>query len=282
MSDDLDYELRKTESLPDSESTGRPRVPIAAVIFVVGAAAVAVWLMYVFYVGGSAPARTQPTATVREPARERVGPLGATAEPVAIPPLDESDPVVRDLVRRITSHPAALAWLATNGLIRNFAVVVVNVVDGATPARHLRVLRPASPFTVVERNGRLFIDPRSYERYDSVAEAAASIDPAGAARLYTTLKPRIEEAYVQLGLRPDSFDSILENAIVSLLRTPAVDAEVYVAPKGIAYRFADPNLEKLTAAQKQLLRTGSRNVRTIQSALRQLALALGIPPERLP
>jgi hypothetical protein len=281
MSDDLDYELRKMESLPDSELTRRPRAPIAVVIFVICAAAAA-GLVYVFYVGGSVPARTQPTAAVREPARERVGPLGGTAEPVAIPPLDESDPVVRDLVRRITSHPAALAWLATNGLIRNFAVVVVNVVDGATPARHLRVLRPASPFTVVERDGRLFIDPRSYERYDSIAEAAGSIDPAGAARLYTTLKPRIEEAYVQLGLRPDSFDAILENAIVSLLRTPAVDAEVYVAPKGISYRFADPNLENLTAAQKQLLRTGSRNVRIIQAALRQLALALGIPPERLP
>jgi len=41
-------------------------------------------------------------------------------------------------------------------------------------------------------------------------------------------------------------------------------------------------LEGLTAAQKQLLRTGPRNVRIIQSSLRQIALALGIPPERLP
>ena len=48
------------------------------------------------------------------------------------------------------------------------------------------------------------------------------------------------------------------------------------------YQYADPQVEGLTAAQKQLLRTGPRNVRMVQSALRQLALALGISPDRLP
>ena len=37
----------------------------------------------------------------------------------------------------------------------------------------------------------------------------------------------------------------------------------------------------LDAIQKHLLRTGPRNVRVVQSALRQLSLALGIPAERL-
>jgi hypothetical protein len=67
-----------------------------------------------------------------------------------------------------------------------------------------------------------------------------------------------------------------------LLQTPAVDGAVRVEPKGIGYRFADSNLEQLTPAQKQLLRTGPRNVRLVQSSLRRLALALGVAPERLP
>ena len=49
------------------------------------------------------------------------------------------------------------------------------------------------------RGQELHISPRSYERYDYLADAAASIDPAGAARVYSTLKPRIEEAYRDLG-----------------------------------------------------------------------------------
>jgi hypothetical protein len=63
---------------------------------------------------------------------------------------------------------------------------------------------------------------------------------------------------------------------------PIVDGQVRLLPKGIGYRFADPNLERLTPAQKQLLRAGPRNVRIVQSALRQLAQALGVPPGRLP
>jgi hypothetical protein len=282
MSDDLEYELLKTDVLPDSTVPVRPLVSVARILVVSAVAIVAAGIAaYVFYFGRIAPAPAKPIATAVEPARQPARPLGGDPEPVAVPPLDESDSILRELVRRITSHPSALAWLTTNGLIRNFTVVVANVVDGVTPARHLRVLRPLSPFRVVERHGKLFVDPRSYERYDGFAEAVASIDPAGGARLYATLKPRIEEAYGQLGFPPNSFDSALEKAIVSLLQTPAVEGTVQAAPNGIVYRYADPNLENLTAAQKQLLCMGPRNTQIIQSALRRLAVALGIPTDRL-
>jgi hypothetical protein len=274
-----DYELLKTDEPPGPppRAPTTPGVWIAAVFFIVAAGVAA----YVVYSRRPVPA-APPAASAVQPAQSPSAPLGSDAERIAVPPLEASDPVVRELVRKITSHPRVVAWLATNGLIRNFTVVVANVAEGATPAGHLRVLRPASPFQVVERNGRLIIDARSYERYDSLAAAAASIDPAGASRLYATLKPRIEEAYGELGVPGASFDRALEHAIVLLLQTPVVDGPVRVEPKGIGYRFADPNLERLTAPQKQLLRTGPRNMRIIQSALRQLALALGIPSERLP
>jgi len=278
MPDLPDYELLKTDET-EAEATVKPRRWIAAFL-VVAAVAIAAYFVYSRRPTASPPPQAARTAL---PAQQPVRPLGGQAEPVTVPPLDQSDPIVRDLVRRITSHPAVMAWLTTNGLIRNFTVVVANIAEGTTPARQLRVLRPASPFRVVEQNRTLVIDPRSYERYDRLAAAAASIDPAGAARLYATLKPRIEEAYGELGLPPKTFDGALERAIVSLLKTPVVDGPVRVETKGgIGYRYADPKLEELTAAQRNLLRTGPRNVRIAQSALRQLALALGIPSERLP
>jgi hypothetical protein len=277
MPDIDDYELLKTEERQDIKPATRSGAWIAAVA-VLAVAGIAAYLLY-----GRRPAAPPPAPapTAVEPAPP-VRPLGGPAEPVAVPPLDESDPIVRDLVRRISSHPAVLAWLTTNGLIRTFTVVVSNLADGTTPARHLRVVHPTAPFRVIERDGDLFIDSRSYERYDRLAAAAASIDPAGASSLYATLKPRIEEAAAELGLPGTSFDRALERAIVGLLRTPTVDGLVRVEPRGIGYEFADPNLEALTDAQKQLVRTGPGNTRIIQSALRQLALALGVPPERLP
>ena len=224
------------------------------------------------------------TAPERVEASQPLQPLGGDAAPIVLPPLDQSDPLVRELVKTISSHPRLAAWLATDGLIRNFTVVVANVAEGKTPAAHLRVLRPSSSFQVVERGGDLYVDPRSYERYDGLAAAVASIEPAGAARLYGTLKPRIEEAYRDLGFPETSFDRTLERVIVLLLETPVLDAAVRmrVEPRGIGYAFADRDLEALRAAQKQLLRMGPRNVRIIQSSLREIALALGIPAERLP
>jgi hypothetical protein len=147
---------------------------------------------------------------------------------------------------------------------------------------HLRALRPTTGFKVTDRGGRLMIDSRGYERYDRFAAAASSIDPPGAARLYSTLKPRIEEAHRDLGTGV-SLDRTLELAIVALLKVPVVADPIAVRQEGgTGFAFVDPALEGLTPAQKQLLRTGSANVKAIQIWLRAVALALGIPAERLP
>jgi hypothetical protein len=274
-----DYDLLKADEPVDLESPPRPRLGLwIAVAVLAVAAGVASYVVF----SRRGPAPPQTAAVAPPPAQAPAQPLGGQPEAVNVPPLGESDPIVRELVRQISAHPTVAAWLATNGLIRNFTVDVANIVEGKTPAPQLGALKPSASFQVMDRNGERFIDPRSYERYNNLAAAAASIDPDGAARVYATLKPRIEEAYAELGVRPAAFDQALERAIVVLLQTPVVDRPIRVEPKGIGYAFADPALENLTGAQKQLLRMGPANMRTVQAALRRVALALGIPAERLP
>ena len=274
-----DFELRKTtdESSPETPGPKRPvgLWVVAAMLMV--AIGVAAYFAFAWRPRPAPVASSAPAA----PARATPHSLGGTPEAITIPPLDDSDPVVRTLVRALSERPAVAAWLATNGLIRNFTVVVTNVADGPTPAKHLTALRPPLPFRVVTRDGKTFVDPRSYDRYAPIADAIASVDPAAAARLYSTLKPRIEEAHRELG-SPDQFDRTLERAIVALLNTPAVDAPVRPSPRGIGYAYTDERLESLTAAQKQLLRMGPRNVGIIKARLREIALGLGIPRTQLP
>jgi DUF3014 family protein len=280
MVDEQDYELLKTsEPPPYPPPAERP----SRLWFVVAALVVASAATLYIAAGRMrrpVPAAAGPRSAVTHQAEPR--PLGGHVAPIDLPPLDQSDQLVRDLMKQITSHPRIAAWLASDGLIRTFTVAVQNVAEGATPAARFRALRPASGFEASPHAGVLQITPRSYQRYDDLADAAASIDAAGAARLYATLKPRIEEAYSDLGFPDSAFDRALERAIVLLLRTPAPDGEARLEPRGIGYGFVDRALEGLTAAQKQLLRTGPRNVRIIQSSLRRIALAVGIPPERLP
>ena len=281
MPDQLDLNIRPSES---DEPIGGPRArppagPIIVIALLVVAAAIAAY--FAFFREASAPvdqAAAPPPASREAPA----GPLGGTPQPVEVPPLDESDAVVRTLVGQLSSHPRVAAWLTTDGLIRNFTTVVTNIAEGPTPTVHLQRLRPSGRFEVVERGDELMVDERSYERYDSLADAVQSVDAEGAARLYATLKPRIEEAYRDLGFPDTPFDRTLERAITSLLATPVTDGPVAVVPRGIGYGYADPKLESLTAAQTQLLRMGPRNARTVQRKLREIALALGVPEARLP
>jgi len=224
-----------------------------------------------------APAATTAAAAAAPAA------LGADVAPIDLPPLDESDDVVRGLVKELSSNPAVTAWLTTNNLIRNFTVVVSNIATGELAAGRVPALRPVGPFQVEDRGEDLFINSRSFARYLPLATAATSIDPEGAAKLYSMLKPRIEDAYKELGHPDTPFDQTLERAIVVLLQTPIPEGRVPVEPNGaVVYRFADPALERLTPSQKLLIRFGPDNQRAVQTSLRNIALALGIPAERLP
>ena len=228
------------------------------------------------------PAATE-AATPAAPPTDVAKTLGADAPPIDLPPLNESDNVVRGLVKELSSNPSVAAWLMTDNLIRNFTVVVANIAAGEPAARQVPVLRPKGAFQTEEHGEDLFINSRNYSRYLPLATAASSVSPDGAAKLYTALKPRIDEAYAELGQGNTTFDQTLERAIVVLLKTPVPEGRVPIEPNGaVAYRFADPALEKLTPTQKMLIRFGPDNQRAVQTALRNIALALGIPPDRLP
>lgn len=243
-------------------------------------AAAAIWF---FFIRTPASRDVQVrTDTTRAPGN---APAARPAEPgddIPLPPLADTDVLVRELVAKLSSHPRVAAWLTTDQLIRNFTVVVTNIANGRTPASHLKAVPIEGPFRARQSGDDLVIDPASYRRYDSHADAVAAIDARGAARLYATLKPRIEEAYKELGYPEGGIDGAMQRAIVELLKTPVIEGDVRLTSDSVAYTYADPALESLSHAQRQLLRMGPRNIRIVQAKLREIAGFLGIPEESLP
>jgi hypothetical protein len=174
------------------------------------------------------------------------------------------------------------AWLATDGLLRNFALVVTNISSGATPIKALQSQRPSAPFKVRETPSGMVIDAASYGRYDAYADAVAGLDARNTAKLYETLKPRIAEAYRDLGYPDADIDGALTRAFIVLLRAPRLEGDVPVVQSSVMWKFADPTIESLPQAQRQLIRMGPRNERIIQDKLREIAPFLGIDPAQLP
>lgn len=222
----------------------------------------------------TASASTAPQTVAPEQPKT---PLVRAAD-IDLPPLPQTDPIVRELVKRLSSHPTVAAWLATKGLIANFTLVTLTIAEGRTPVQLLRPIAPREHFRTTNSRDGLFIDPRSYERYNPPAEAIAALDSAGAASLYLTLKPRIADAYKELGFPDGDFDRVLERAIGVLLQTPTPDATATLVSKGVTYAYSDPALQSLSPAQKQLLRLGPRNGQIVRGKLEEIAALLELHP----
>jgi hypothetical protein len=265
---------RPEADVPDvSPEPRRLGVRVAAVIVIVLAIAAAAYLVRL-----RRPAQS-PAGTRVNPAAVETRTYPLTAEPAAgivVPPLDDTDALVRQVVSELSKHPKVIAWLTTDHLIRNFAAVIQNIADDESPAKHLNAVKPTGAFAVVSDGGRTSIDPESYRRYDPYADAFAAIDARAAARVYAIFKPRISEAFKDLGDPRGDADATLKRAIVELLATPVIETRIAVTHPSVMYVFEDPALESLSPAQRQLLRMGPRNTRIIQQKLREIAPYLGI------
>ena len=273
-----DYEFQPPPGGPEQPAGSGlgPRVPRAAIIAAALALVILGIFAYLMYGRRTAPAAPTQTAATSAPA-----PTAAAddVEKIDLPPLDDSDALVRQRIGILSGHRLVAAWLATRNLIRNFVVVVENTARGVNPSRHLQVLRPTGQFRVTPKGDRFVIDPRTYDRFSGIAEAAGSIDARSAGRLYQSFKPLLQTAYDELG-NQEPIDRAVERGIAGLLAVPAMDGDVRVEQtgEGIGYQYVDARLEGLNGAQKQLLRMGANNIRAIQAQLRTFAMTIGISP----
>src|SRR5207302_5501266 len=125
-------------------------ITIAVAVALVAAA----YIAFVWRPGRTLNQLPNQASSQTAPTKEQPLYLGGRAEPVTLPPLDASDTLVRTLVQALSESPAIMAWLPTDGRIRNFTVAVANIADGVSPVKHLSVLRPSAKFRIVDRAGR--------------------------------------------------------------------------------------------------------------------------------
>jgi len=223
-----------------------------------------------------------PSPTTRAPQPEPSPEAKPESESFTLPILNESDSVIRELAKRLSAAPELTVWLTGKEFIRTFVASVDNIATGTNPAVHLKSLRPSKRLLTNSNQGQLTLDPKSYSRYDSLADTISSLDAQGCVKIYNRLMSLITEAYRELGYPNADFNNTLEDAMRTLLETPIVEGQIDLVQRGIYKEFVDENLQSLLAVQKQLLAMGPYNVRSIQKKILELADALGIPASELP
>jgi hypothetical protein len=245
--------------------------------------AVAAGIFYLVSHKAEKPAESRPLQVPTPPATESTAP-DASLEALNLPSLelDKSDEILRRLAQDISSHPKLSAWMKTGEIVRKFVAAVDNIANGLSSKSQVDFFAPKGEFKAVKRDGGLVIVQASYDRYNPVADVFISLDARASARLYNALKPVFQQAYAELGYPDADFHDTLTQAIAELLSTPVIEGRVLLEKKVASYAFVDQMLEGLSQAQKQFLRMGPDNVQIIQTKLRELAFACGIPEYRLP
>ncbi|MEE4300579.1 MAG: DUF3014 domain-containing protein [Pseudomonadales bacterium] len=195
-------------------------------------------------------------------------------EPIVLPALDDSDEFLREQAE-VLSSDGSLSWLlATEELVRKFTVVIENMAEGGMPRDPVAFLAPREAFSVVQRGGRTYLNPESYDRFDRITGVLETIEASQAVALLRLIEPLMADAYAELGVREPDVDGRIVAAIDVLLATPEVSGPIELAQPSVMYEFADPELEALAPAQKQLLRMGPANGARLRAKLQELRALL--------
>jgi len=262
--DDRPLERTSTTGLGgDSSGDGPPLLPIA-----IGGV-----LILVLLAGGAWRFWRQPAATNTTPAAVTTTevPITAPPPPVALPPLDDMDAFLRPLLNALSNRPELARWLATDDLVRQLAAAIDQASQGDNPSSGFKELAPRSPMATARRNNRRSIDPASYRRFDGLVTTVTSLDASAVARIYKTIRPRLDEAYRNMGHPGGNVDAAVKHALDILVSTPVVKGPVMLAEgSGARWAYEDEDLETLTPTQKQLIRMGPTHTEAMLVWLRAL------------
>jgi hypothetical protein len=262
-----------------SEESNKSLVPH----FTIGAIVVAIILAVVFWPKEPEPVIVMPAPLAIQPTVDPIIDEQPTMlipeaveeqpEPEIIPepePLDTSDGTVKTKLLSLSDYDAFARLLIDEALLERFVIMTNTLAEEEIAANNRVLVEPKKPFRTYRQADKEWIDPASYKRYAPYVEVFESLETESLLQLYQEYKPAIEEIFAEIASPSDSFDEKLEEAIDVLLDTPEVPVPVEVFTDSVMYKFADRQLESLTAPQKQLLRTGPENMRRIKAKLREI------------
>ncbi len=226
------------------------------------------------------PAQTPPPAPQAQSPQSGPQPLVRFPVPAAtrekpLPPLDQSDGVVKDRLSALVGSETLQALFVPEEMIRRVVVTVDNLPKRRLPQRYYPFHPVEGRFRVTGEEGDQVISTNNYRRYTPYVKLAEAVDTDKLVALYRYLYPLFQAAYRDLGFPHGNFNDRLIEVIDDLLDTPDVQGPLKLVQPGVYYKFADPALEARSAGQKVLLRMGPHNAARVKARLRPLRDSLG-------
>jgi len=202
--------------------------------------------------------------------------VSALLEPVVeTPPLNESDKFVVLEATKLSSGAIVEQIWHTEEVVRKLTHLLASMAEGELSTENFTFLNPLGTLKVEALGeNRYLLDQDNFSRYDSLVRAIDALDAETIVNVFMLLRPLLQEAYGELGHSQSEIDLVFRNALQQLGQVPEVGSSIELIRPSVAFKFADPELERLTAVQKQLIRMGPENAEILQNKLSQVVAQL--------
>lgn len=198
------------------------------------------------------------------------------AEPAKpLPALDDSDDAIQTELTPLFGSRPLDTLLNFDGFINRVVVTVDNLPRAKLPIQRLPAFPLSGKFLVKQgAGGTIEIDPANYKRYTKYVELFEGMESNKIAAVYFHFYPLFQNAYRDLGYKSAYFNDRVIAAIDDLLAAPVVHDPVRLVQPSVFYKYADANLESLSAGQRLMIRIGGDNAARVKAKLRKLRDAL--------
>jgi hypothetical protein len=218
-------------------------------------------------------------------AKAQAAPLEApAAAPAAAPPLpalptlENSDPMMREAVSGLVGRPAFDAMVYPRELVRRIVATVDNLPRETAPRRVMPLEPVPGAFGVSGPGEEVTLASANAARYAPYVRVFETLDARALVQRYAQSYPLFQRAYAELGFPGRRFHDRLLEAIDDLLEAPQISGPVKLVRPKVFYKFADPELESLSAGQKIMIRMGPQNAEKVKAKLRELRRELAARP----
>jgi hypothetical protein len=212
----------------------------------------------------------KPPAPVPAPAEPAIAhPLASAPSDTPLPELEQSDAVIGKALRAALGRK----WqdlLVPDALIRNIVATVDGLPRQYLPASVVPVKRVAGAFVTAGQGDELSIGATNRERYSAYVGLIEAVDSARLVAVYRQFYPLFQRAYADIGYPKAYFNDRLIEAIDDLLAAPAPGEPIGLVQPKVLYRYADEQIEALSAGQKIMIRIGRDNAERLKTKLREI------------
>jgi hypothetical protein len=270
--------------------TGLPRRLLWLLVLLVAViiAAVLVWKqMHPQTPRVATPAPAQSAAAPPPIAPPSTGPehpieaAGESTPASALPALADSDAALQDALAALFGKAPLDRIFHLQQIVQRFVATIDNLPRPTASAQRMPVQPAAGTLATIQDHGQTVLSADNGARYTPYVEVLEAVDTGRLVAAYVHFYPLFQQAYEDLGYPGKYFNDRLIYVIDHLLAAPEPAGPVALVQPKIVYRYADPELESLSAGQKIMVRIGHDNEMRVKARLHAIRQSLtGHPPPR--